>query len=82
MKVTDIATLRVGDKVRIDGDREGYIRSINPNGSGCYVGPQHAYVFVRIPSLDCRDYLTGETNFGGRAVVFNEIAKRLEAIDE
>lgn len=66
-----------GQEVLVDGI-PGWIAAIHPNGKGVYVGEHHAYVWVRTPSLDFREYGKYELTRNGRAVPFNEIKHRIK----
>ena len=76
--------LKVGKRVTVDGVN-GYVMAIHPWGYGQYLGPQHAYIWIRTPSLDFTEHvftrnlqsLGFKTTQNGRAVSFEEIDKRM-----
>lgn len=76
--------LKEGTRVYVDGVA-GIIDKIHPWGHGQYLGPQHAYIWVRTPSLDYTEHVLGrnlqflgfKTTQNGRAVPFEDIDKRI-----
>ena len=77
--------LKEGTLVTVDGIN-GHVHAIHPWGYGQYLGPQHAYIWVRTPSLDYTEMLYTQnvqrlglkTTRNGRAVSFEEIDKRMK----
>lgn len=68
--------LQVGQRVTVD-NLPGIVSAIHPNGFGVYQGVMHAYVWVRIPSLDYTE-INGRTVQNGRAVPFNDVQRRIK----
>ena len=66
-------TLAMHQNVIVNGT-PGYITGIYPNGKGQYHGPQHAFYWVRQPSLDYTEmYPKTRLIKWGCAVGFNEM---------
>jgi len=73
-----IENLFIHQYVLVDSIK-GWIQHIHPNGKSPYIGPQHAYIWVRTPELDYVEH-NGIITINGRAVPFNDISKRIQII--
>jgi len=80
--------IKHGQNVLVDGI-EGFITGIYPKGKGQYKGSQHAFLWVRTPSLDYTEMLFNynltrfnfKTTKNGRAVNFYDIEKRIVLVN-